>query len=80
MAQLPHTFPFPSRAWMLVNLFLYIPCAVLIPMQVGSELLYQSLTSFSGIALWVAAVVNGVLALAWMRYFDKLQKQLAQPG
>jgi hypothetical protein len=39
MAQSPPTFPFPSRGWMLVNVFLFVLCSVLIPIAVGAEFL-----------------------------------------
>jgi hypothetical protein len=73
MAELPHTFPFPSRTAMLVNLFLYASFAVLIPVEVGTELLYVSLGNWMGLALWACAIVNGALAIVWLRYFDRVR-------
>jgi hypothetical protein len=78
MADLPHTFPFPSRGWMLVNGILYITFAVLVPLDVASEMLYISLTNWMGLSLCACAIVNGVLAILWLRYFDKLGKQLSR--
>jgi hypothetical protein len=73
MPQLSETFPFPSRRSMLVNGFLYVTFAILVPVEVGSEMFYASPTNWKGLALWVAAIVNGALAILWLRWFDKVR-------
>lgn len=75
MAQLPHTFPFPTRGWMLANMAVYFIFAVVIPVDFGAEMLQAG--QWTGLALCASAVVSGGLAIFWLRYFDKLAKQLA---